>query len=145
MWRCIFATLLINKILMFPSLSADREAFVTLETCRKLTDYIPADDVAYKGGVDVRGRPVKGADLAPAADLGRQDNISFLLILDILKEKQGAGKLPKAIKDNPGLRGEITFGRIRIKDGVATLDGKPLAAQPRKDLYEFCQKSKKLP
>jgi len=35
--------------------------------CRALATHQPAPDVAYRPGVDARGRPVAGADLAPSA------------------------------------------------------------------------------
>lgn len=34
--------------------------------CRALANHQPAPDVAYRPGVDVRGRPVVGADLNPS-------------------------------------------------------------------------------
>lgn len=160
MWRCIFATLILNKILIFPSVSAETKAFITIEDCRILTEHIPKNDVAYKAGVDVRGRPVKPADISPAQDFGLNDGISFLLILDVAEENRGlqngglqnrdlqngdGGNADKQFRDHPGLEGKINLGRIMIKDGKATLDGKSLAVQHQMELNEFCQKSRKLP
>ncbi|PCI43382.1 MAG: hypothetical protein COB49_12360 [Alphaproteobacteria bacterium] len=142
MWRCIFATLIINNLLIFSSVSAETKAYVTVESCRILTTHIPRDDVNYKAGVDVRGRSVKPADLSPTADFGLKDKISFLLILDVAEENRGSGNSQQQFQDHPGLEGRINLGEIVIKDGNVTLDGKPLGSQNRQELSEFCQKSK---
>ena len=155
MWRCIFATLILNKILIFPSVSAETKVYVSRQDCRILTQHIPKDDVAYKAGVDVRGRSVKPADISPALDLGLKNGISFLLILDVAEENRGRqnrsqknrgnGNTNKQFRDHPGLEGKINLGQIMIKNGKATLGGKPLAVQHQMELNEFCQKSRKLP
>lgn len=145
MWRCIFATLIINKILIFPSVSAEIKAFVSRENCRVLTEHIPSDDVTYKAGVDVRGRAVKPADLSPAMDLNLKDKISFQLILDVAKENRRGNRPIEQFTDHPGLEGHVPLGQIAIKDGKVTLDGKPLAAQNQQLLNEFCLKRQNLP
>ncbi len=150
MWRCIFATLIINKLLMLPSVSAETKAYITVENCRALKRHIPADDVNYKSGVDVQGRAVASADLSPAPDFGLKDEISFQLILDVARENRAkknnnSANSQKQFRDHPGLEGNINLGQIVIKDGKVTLDGKPLAAQQQIELSEFCKKSKNLP
>lgn len=142
MWRCIFATVIINNLLINPSVSAETKAYVSVESCRILTTHIPIEDVAYKAGVDVRGRPVKSADLSPAPDLGLKNKISFRLILDVAEENRGSVSSEKQFQDHPGLEGNINLGEIVIKDGNVTLDGKPLAAQHQIELSEFCKKNK---
>ncbi len=142
MWRCIFATLFINNLLIFSSVSAETKVFVSVESCRILTTHIPADDVNYKAGVDVQGRAVKSADLSPAPDLGLKNKISFLLILDVAKENRGSENTVRQFQDHPGLEGNIKMGEIIIQNGKVTLDGKPLGAQHQQELNEFCKKSK---
>lgn len=144
MWRCIFATLIINKLLIFPGVSAETKAYVTVESCRILTRHIPDDDVTYKAGVDVMGRSVKPADLSPAVDLGIGNKISFRLILDVAEENRGSENSGKLFQDHPGLEGNINLGEIVIEDGKVTLDGKPLSTQHQIELDEFCQKSRNL-
>lgn len=145
MIRCIFATLIVNISLIFPSFSADNVAFVSPEVCQRLTVHKPRDDVEYKGGVDVKGRPVVPADIAPYSGLGVEDVISFLLILDIAKENRGNEGSLKQLNAHPELAGYLNLGQIIIKDGKVTLNGKPLAAQNRQVLNEFCLKSRNLP
>jgi hypothetical protein len=41
------------------------------EVCRKLVRYVPPADLAYKPGIDVKGRPVKPADLPESADYAK--------------------------------------------------------------------------
>ncbi len=143
MWRCIFATIIINKILIFPSVSAEKKAWVTVESCRILTEHIPADDVSYKGGVDVRGKPVKPADLSPAPYLRPQDGVSFQLILDVAEENRAAGNPQRQLSGRPGQRGDMYMGQVVVRDGKVTLDGRPLGGANRKALYVLCQKNNK--
>jgi len=143
MWRCIFATIIINKILIFPSVSAERLGLITVESCRILTAHIPRDDVSYQGGVDVRGKPVKPADLYERPDFGLKDKISFALILDVAANNQAGAKAQKQFQEYPGLQGDVYLGQIVVKEGKATLDGKPLAGGDRTALYRFCAKHTK--
>ncbi|MBL4801012.1 MAG: hypothetical protein JKY45_03900 [Emcibacter sp.] len=145
MWRCIFATVILNNILIFSSASAETKAYVTVENCRILTAHIPNDDVTYKGGVDVRGKAVMPANVSSGPDFGLKTGISFLLILDVAKESRATVNSQNQFQDHPGLEGKINLGRIEIKNGKVTLDGKDLAAQHKMELSEFCQKSINLP
>lgn len=144
MWRCIFATLFINNLLIVSSVSAETKAYVSVKTCRFLTIHVPDADVNYKPGVDVQGRAVTPADLSPSHDLGLKNRISFLLILDVAKENRGSDNSRQKFQDHPGLEGNIKLGEIVLQDGKVSLDGKPLAAEQRQELNEFCQKSKNL-
>ncbi|GEM_PF-1659383 len=144
-WRCIFATVFINKMLIFPSLSDEREAYITVESCRILMEHIPSDDVSYKGGVDVRGKAVKSADLYESPDLGLKDKIIFQLILDVAKENRGSANAQKQFQEHPGLLGYLNLGQVIVKDGKVTLDGKPLAGRNQAALYKFCAKNRKAP
>ena len=145
MWRGIFATLIINNSLMVSNVSAETIAYVSVDSCRILTRHIPTDDVVYKPGVDVRGRPVRPANLSPAPDLGLKDKISFHLILDVAKEARSNVSSQEQFRDHPGLEGRLSLGRVEIKEGKVTLDGKPLVSQHQIELTEFCKKSRKQP
>ncbi len=41
------------------------------EVCRQLVRHVPAADVAYKPGVDAKGKPIAPADLAQSADYAK--------------------------------------------------------------------------
>ncbi|MCF6215721.1 MAG: hypothetical protein L3J58_06055 [Emcibacter sp.] len=130
-------------MLIFSSVSEDRQAYITVESCRILLEHIPADDVSYKGGVDVRGKSVKSADLYESPDLGLKDEIIFQLILDVAKENRGSANAQKQFQEYRGLLGYLNLGQIIVKDGNVTLDGKPLAGKSQAALYKFCAKNKK--
>jgi len=138
---------MLNMILIFPCVSAEERAFVTLETCRQLTNYIPADDVAYKAGVDVRGKAVKPADVesnstySDLIELNKE--ISFRLILDVATFAKSRGNTTIPLDAQKGIRGEIPLGLVTIKEGIVTLDGKPLSADQQKQVYLLCEESKK--
>lgn len=139
MIRCIFATLIINISLIFSSFSADNVAFVSRENCQRLTAHIPRDDVEYKGGVDVKGRPVVPADITPHSDFGVGNVISFLLILDAAKEGVVNKNAKNILRQNPELWGELYLGQIMIVNNQAFLNGRPLIPEQQQQLYRFCR------
>lgn len=143
MRRCIFATLFLNAILIFPSESAEKKALVTVEACQMLTQHIPLEDVTYKAGVDVRGISVVPADLGKIPDLDLKDTISFQLIIDAAKEIRMKKPNKQLFQQHPGLQNEINLGQIVVKDGQVTLDGKSLAGDQQKHLLVFCRKNTK--
>lgn len=145
MRRCIFATVFIYGFTAFSMASAPKDAYVTVENCRILTQHIPAKDVTYKSGVDIRGKPVKPADLNPAPDLGLKEKISFRLILDVGSESRADETLPEQFREHPGLEGWINMGLITLKEGRVMLDGKPLDQSQHIALTEFCRNSRNLP
>tara|TARA_R110002073_G_scaffold320123_1_gene495154 strand:- start:240 stop:686 length:447 start_codon:yes stop_codon:yes gene_type:complete len=141
MWRCIFATIIINKSLIFSSISAEVTLKIEPKDCRLLTAHKPDADVAYRPGVDVAGKAVAPADLPASSSsaLARhlEDSISFQVILDdhnlTLRPPQGGGAA------NAGLTGEMILGIITVKDGRAMLDGVPLDGGSTDRLIAFCR------
>ena len=61
---------------------------VSRTDCERIVKYTPAPDVAYKGGVDVHGKPVAPADLNAGSQIKLPDQIFIDLSLpfkDLLK------------------------------------------------------------
>ena len=97
------------------------EITVTLEDCRRLVAHQPADDVAYKPGVDAYGRPVMPADLPGTQVIKAPDKITFTITYDAL------GKLGLTESSNL-LAGEATVGEVSydISSGRLEFNGAPL-------------------
>lgn len=97
------------------------EVTVTPKDCRRLVAHRPANDVAYKPGVDAYGRPVTPADLPGTQVIKAPDKITFNITYDAL------GKL--GLTDSPNLlSGEATVGVVSydISSGRLEFNGAPL-------------------
>jgi hypothetical protein len=94
---------------------------VTPLDCRRLVAHRPADDVAYKPGVDAYGRPVTPADLPGTQVIKAPDKITFNITYDAL------GKLGLTKASNL-LSGEATVGEVSydISSGRLEFNGAPL-------------------
>lgn len=99
---------------------------VVVEECKAITGHIPADDVNYKPGVDVSGKPVVPADLN-AAPFVVPDILMIPLSVDL------ARRLP----DPPdGVLGEAPLGFLEVhKNGRITYEGQDWTSQ----IYAVCQ------
>ncbi len=100
--------------------------------CRRLERHVPAPDVAYRPGVDVRGRPVVPADLAPPPAIV-PDRLTILLGVD-LQRRLG---LPR------DLIADLPLGVIEIENGQALFNGRPLAADDAAALAAACREARR--
>lgn len=102
--------------------------------CRRvLTEHRPAPDVAYQPGVDVRGRPVVGADLNPAPQFKVPDNVAFDIAIDL--KKYGIASASPLYQPNFKL-GEV---RMDVASGRVLYNGQPLGNPELEALREACR------
>jgi hypothetical protein len=114
------------------------EVTVRPEDCRRLVAHRPADDVAYKAGVDAYGRPVTPADLPGTQVIKTPNKITFSITYDALKRlgvSEGAGLLS----------GEASVGDVSydISKGRLEFNGEPLTDPEIGALAIACGKLKK--
>ena len=101
-------------------------------TCRALVAHQPAADVAYKPGVDVKGRPVAGADLEPSAPPVLAKEFTFDLNIDL------RGRVPAG---SPLFQPQLNVGRIALTpDGKIAFNGQPLGNPEQVAIAELCQR-----
>jgi hypothetical protein len=95
--------------------------------CRRLERHVPAPDVVYRPGVDVRGRSVAPADLNPAVPIVPE---RFAIYLGVdLRERLG---LP------PDLIADLPLGVIEIDNGTVLFNGRPIAPDAAAGLAAAC-------
>jgi hypothetical protein len=114
------------------------EVTVRPEDCRHLVAHRPADDVAYKPGVDAYGRPVAPADLPGTQVIKTPNKITFSITYDALK---GLG-----VSEGEGLlSGEASVGDVSydISKGRLEFNGEPLTDPEIGALAIACGKLKK--
>jgi hypothetical protein len=94
---------------------------VTPKDCRRLVAHRPADDVAYKAGVDAYGRPVTPADLPGTQVIKTPNKITFSITYDALR---GLG----LSENSELLSGEASIGAVSydISKGRLEFNGQPL-------------------
>lgn len=93
---------------------------VTSGDCAALVEHQPSADVAYRPGVDVRGRAVVAADLAGAPRIALPDEI--VIDVTVLVYEYLGQTPPSGLGDT-----RTTVGRLVFSDGKLTFNGEPLS------------------
>ena len=89
----------------------------TPSECRFLTAHQPDSDVAYKPGVDVRGKPVVSADIN-ASNFELPDVVQVPLSVDLIE------RIRDTADQFPGVMVEVDYGILEIhRDGRILYDG----------------------
>jgi hypothetical protein len=110
--------------------AAAQTVVVDKAVCRTLVAHQPAADVAFRPGVDSRGRRVAGADLEPSAPPVLAREWSFDLNVDL------RGRVPAG---SPLFEPQLNVGRITMApDGKIAFNGQPLGDPEQVALAELC-------
>ena len=106
--------------------------------CRKLIRHSPAPDVAYKPGVDTRGRPVAPADINAAPQIRVPETITFDAAVDLRRFG-----IPNT---SPLFQPHVGVGRVDVQqDGRVFFNGQRLGSPELAALEELCQAQLKKP
>jgi len=106
----------------------------TSAECRRvIVEHRPAADVAYQPGVDVRGRPVVGADLNPAPQFAVPDSVAFDIAVDLKKFGIVGG--------SPLFQPNFKLGDVRmdVASGRVLYNGQPLGNPELEALRDACR------
>jgi hypothetical protein len=112
--------------------------------CRKVTKHIPDEDVAYQPGVDVHGKAVVPADVAPQTDYHIEDNFNMRLTLDAAKAfGLKVPNIPSAASganpNVPAVMSDTVAGYITLKHGKAYLNNRPMDDAQQNQLAILCK------
>ena len=107
---------------------------VSREECRQVVAHVPADDVSYRPGVDVLGRPVAPADLSPGPVFALPDPLVIRLDVE-LAERFGLSTAPGAVEP------QLTAGFITVSGNQVTLNGVPLVSDELLALQAACSRA----
>jgi len=107
---------------------------VTGTDCRRLVTHQPAPDVAYKPGVDVKGRKVAPADINDAPQIKVPETITFDAAADLRRFG-----IPSS---SPLFEPNVSIGRVDVfQDGRVLFNGQRLGNQEIAALEELCRQS----
>ena len=102
---------------------------ITHDACHWLVRHTPAPDVAYQPGVDVTGKAVAPADLAPN-NIELPDTYTIPLTLD---RATRLGYAPA------GTEAKLSIGTITLAPTGLMLNGQPVSRETEAELAAFCR------
>ncbi|CCQ73903.1 hypothetical protein [Magnetospira sp. QH-2] len=105
---------------------------VTKRDCQRLIRHSPSADVAYKPGVDVRGKRVAPADMHGGSPIKLPKEITIPITVD-LAERYGF--------DDKGMSASSTMGKVTVKGGQAYWNGKPLNGGDQAGIEAACKQA----
>lgn len=118
---------------------------LTKADCRRLVEHLPDEDVVYREGRDVRGRPVVPADLPGRPKLPLPEDYVFDIEVRPfdLVERRGLTEeseiIADALAENPTT---LTLGRARVtRDGQAYFNGVALHDEAQRRLALGCREA----
>lgn len=113
---------------------------ITRADCQRLVRHLPAPDVAYRPGVDVRGRPVAPADLG-ATEPGAAPPLALpqAVIIPIEVDLFDRFGIPAGGVnfEADAFIGEVT---VDLATGEAFFNGQPLQSEAEAELAARCQR-----
>jgi hypothetical protein len=98
------------------------------DLCKRLTDHVPAADVRYKPGVDVKGRPVAAAEVGGGKPAFLPSTIEFPVTVDVFER---VGQVVP-----PGTDGKLTLGTVRLDGNKVMFNGINIGSS--EDVYMAC-------
>ncbi len=103
--------------------------------CRKLVRHQPSADVAYRPGVDVRGRRVAPADLGGGTSIAIPKEIVIPISVEL---NQTIGAAASGLYEP-----EANMGKVVYRNGRAWYNGQPLETGANAEVVEACKRRMK--
>ena len=106
---------------------------IRTEDCARFVRHVPAADVAYRPGVDVRGRKVVPADVDGGVKLALPEEFIIPINVD-LQKRLGIPADPTQFQTK-----HFTVGTVTWKEGQGYFNGQPLQSEEAARLAALCQ------
>lgn len=104
---------------------------IDAKDCARLVRHVPQPDVAYRPGVDSRGRPVAPADLGGGTQLPIGE-ITIPIEIDLASRN----RLPKP---HGRLEAEAQIGTVTLKNGQVLFNGQIMGDYEQHAVAEACK------
>ncbi len=122
-------------VLALPTAAVSEPLTISKAECRKLVRHQPSADVAYRPGVDVRGRRVAPADLGGGTNIAVPQEIEIPITVDL---DQTIGAAASGL-----YMPEATIGKVVYKNGRAWFNGQPLKTGANAEVVAACRQKMK--
>ena len=118
-----------------PAMGMEQKVKISKKDCRWLVRHQPADDVAYKPGIDAYGRPVVPADLASNRRIKLPNVIAIPLNVPL-------GNLLTSGTTSPVGGSEVGVGLVTVdrNTGEVKYEGKSLVQDEYESMVVACRK-----
>jgi hypothetical protein len=127
-WACLAA-----GVILVAAPAMAHKVTISGADCRRLVQHQPAPDVAYKPGVDARGRKVAPADLNAAPQIRVPETITFDAAADLRRFGIPA--------TSPLFQPNVHVGRVDVRqDGRVFFNGERLGDPEIAALEELCRR-----
>ena len=114
--------------------------------CRRLVRHTPADDVAFRPGVDVRGNSVAPADLGGGNNLAIPDEIEIQIGIDLADRlglrrdlRTGGNSDGPVVREVLPYEGKAPIGLVTLEGNDVLWNGDRIAPQDELILAEACR------
>jgi hypothetical protein len=127
------STVFLGAVLaLAPSVAAGETVVITESHCRELVRHVPLDDVAYRPGVDVKGRKVAPADLGGGTHIPVPEQVVISIDVDL---SETIGAAPSGLYEP-----EARLGSVVYRDGRAWYNGVELATDATAAIAAECRR-----
>jgi len=124
----IISAFVMLPLLSWPSATDAASAKIKSRDCQRLVGH--QSSAAYKPGVDVRGRKVRGADAGGGSTYKLPKEFSFDIGVDIA-EKYGL--------DKKNITASMKTGKVTVRGGRVYMNGKPMTSNEQAQLEAKCK------
>ena len=121
--------LIICIFLITPANADDSTIIIGLGDCKKLIEHRARGDVYFKGGYDVRGKKVAGAQLVQKEEFDLQSILKFEIATDIAKKYK---------LDKGNIVAKMTVGSVTLKNNQIFLNNYLIAKEDQLELISRC-------
>jgi len=129
-----WAKSILAAIALWPAGNAGGEAVVVSQAdCRLLERHVPAADVAYRPGVDVRGKPVVPADASPQGQVPTPQQVAIDVSLPL---RTFAPRQPGRLGEAEVQVGQVT---VDLATNQVAFNGQPLTDPERAQFAAACR------
>ena len=112
--------------------------------CRDLLRHVPDADVAYRPGVDARGRPVASADLYPQPVVPAQGRVIIDIAVPLSALRDGR-RIRRATRSYDSAEVYIGAVEVDLATGDLWFEGEPLSRPDQAALIAWCRGDSGLP
>jgi hypothetical protein len=129
--KIIFLTVFALSLTVWDAPANAASAKISARDCQRVVRHQAKPNVAYKPGVDVRGKKANPADLGGGSTFKMPKEFSFNIGVDIA-EKYGL--------DDKNISADLGVGEVTVRGSRVFMNGKQMTTHDQANMAEKCQK-----